>query len=66
MAGLRLEDLLIAVNDQPVPTVADFQRVMRGLAAERPPVVRLFVRRGARTHFVIVEPDWRAVNGVHP
>ena len=60
MAGLRLEDLLIAVNDRPVPTVAEFERVMRELAVERPAVVRLFVRRGARTHFVIVEPDWRA------
>jgi serine protease Do len=59
MAGLRLEDLLMSVNDEPVPTVADFQRVMREVAAGRPPVVRLFVRRGARTHFVIVEPDWQ-------
>jgi serine protease Do len=63
MAGLRLEDLLMAVNDRAVPTVAEFQRVMRELAAERPAVVRLFVRRGARTHFVIVEPDWNGVEG---
>ena len=62
MAGLRLEDLLLAINDRRVPTVAEFQRVMRELAAERPAVVRLFVRRGARTHFVIVEPDWSAAN----
>jgi serine protease Do len=58
MAGLRLGDLLLAVNDEPVASVADFQHVMRGVAADRPAVVRLFVRRGARTHFVIVEPDW--------
>jgi S1-C subfamily serine protease len=62
MAGLRLDDLLLAVNDQPVPTVADFQGVMRRLAAERPAVVRLFVRRGGATHFVIVEPAWREVD----
>jgi S1-C subfamily serine protease len=66
MAGLRLDDLLMAVNDHPVPSVADFQRVMRRLAAERPPVVRLFVRRAARTHFVIVEPDWRAAGAPAP
>jgi serine protease Do len=58
MAGLRLGDLLLAVNDEPTPTVAEFQRVMKQLDSEKPAVVRLFVRRGARTHFVIVEPDW--------
>jgi serine protease Do len=58
MAGLRLGDLLLAVNDEPVPNVAEFQRVMRRIGEAKPAVVRLFVRRGARTHFVIVEPEW--------
>ena len=62
MAGLRLDDLLLTVNDQPVPTVPDFERVMKKLAADRPAVVRLFVRRGGTTHFVIVEPTWRDVD----
>jgi serine protease Do len=62
MAGLRLDDLLLTVNDQPVKTVADFERVMKRLAAERPAVVRLFLRRGGATHFVIVEPSWREVD----
>jgi len=62
MAGLRLDDLLLTVNDQPVKTVPDFERVMKKLAAERPSVVRLFVRRGGTTHFVIVEPTWRDVD----
>ena len=62
MAGLRLDDLLLTVNDQPVKTVPDFERVMKKLAAERPAKVRLFVRRGGATHFVIVEPTWRDVD----
>jgi S1-C subfamily serine protease len=62
MAGLQLDDLLPTVNDQPVKSVADFERVMKKLAAERPAVVRLFVRRGGTTHFVIVEPTWRDVD----
>jgi serine protease Do len=62
MAGLHLDDLLLTINDQPVKTVADFERVMKKLEAERPPVVRLFVRRGGATHFVIVEPTWRDVD----
>ncbi len=62
MAGLRLDDLLLTVNDQPVKTVADFERVMKKLAAERPAKVRLFVRRRGATHFVIVEPTWRDVD----
>jgi serine protease Do len=62
MAGLHLDDLLLTVNDQPVKSVADFERVMKKLAGERPAVVRLFVRRGGTTHFVIVEPTWREVD----
>jgi S1-C subfamily serine protease len=62
MAGLRLDDLLLAVNDQTVGTVAEFQHVMKKVAADRPAVVRLFVRRGGATHFVIVEPTWRDVD----
>ncbi|HET9768037.1 MAG TPA: PDZ domain-containing protein, partial [Thermoanaerobaculia bacterium] len=62
MAGLRLDDLLLTVNDQAVKTVPDFERVMKKLAAERPAKVRLFVRRRGATHFVIVEPTWRDVD----
>jgi hypothetical protein len=31
---------------------------MRELLERRPPVVQLFVRRGPRTHFVFLEPEW--------
>ncbi|HEV8630862.1 MAG TPA: PDZ domain-containing protein [Thermoanaerobaculia bacterium] len=62
MAGLRLDDLLLAVNDEPVPTVADFQRVMKKLVVAKPKVVRLFLRRGGTTHFVILEPVWHEVD----
>jgi serine protease Do len=58
MAGLHIDDLLMRVNGEAVATVADFQRVMKALDAARPAAVRLFVRRGGHTHFVIVEPEW--------
>jgi S1-C subfamily serine protease len=62
MAGLHLDDLLITVNDQAVPDVPTFQKVMKQLAASRPAIVRLFVRRGGTTQFVILEPTWREVD----
>jgi S1-C subfamily serine protease len=62
MAGLHLDDLLLTVNDQPVPSVVEFEKVTKRLAKERPAVVRLFVQRGGATHFVVVEPTWRDVD----
>ena len=62
MAGLRLDDLLLTVNDQAVPTVEEFEKVMKKTEAARPATVRLFVRRGGTTHFVIIEPTWREVD----
>jgi serine protease Do len=58
MAGLRLGDLIVEINDRPVPDVEAFQSVMGAILEERPEVVKLFVRRKERTHFVLIEPDW--------
>jgi len=59
MAGLRIEDLLLAVQERPVESIERFEEVMRRLLAERPRVVKVFLRRGARTHFVFLEPEWK-------
>jgi len=58
MAGLRSGDLLTRVDSTPIADVADFERAMRELLERRPPIVQLFVRRGPRTHFVFLEPEW--------
>ncbi len=61
MAGLRGGDLVVAVDDRPTADVPGFEQVMADVLAARPRVVRFFVRRGPRTTFVFMEPDWDAV-----
>ncbi|MCW8139608.1 MAG: PDZ domain-containing protein [Planctomycetota bacterium] len=60
MAGLRAGDLVVSVEDQPTPDPATFEQVMARALEARPRVVRFFVRRGPRTTFVFMEPDWGA------
>lgn len=62
MAGLRLGDLVTEVNDAQVQNVDSFETVFEGVIASRPDLVRLFVHRGARTHFVLIEPDWEEIS----
>ncbi|HVS02104.1 MAG TPA: PDZ domain-containing protein [Thermoanaerobaculia bacterium] len=62
MAGLRLDDLILEVDGRPVPDVGAFENVLGEVLAARSRVVRIFLRRGARTHFVLIEPDWEEVS----
>lgn len=61
MAGLLIDDLIVSVEDHDVPDVASFERVMKDVLERRPRAVRFFVRRGPRTTYVFMEPDWDAV-----
>ncbi len=58
MAGLRIDDLILSLNSAEVAGVADFERRVAELKAARAPSVEVFVRRGAGTHFVFIEPEW--------
>ncbi|MEZ5313398.1 MAG: hypothetical protein R2862_06915 [Thermoanaerobaculia bacterium] len=62
MAGLRLDDLIVPLDGRPVSGVAEFERGRLDRAG-RPALVRVFVRRGARTHFVFLEPEWAEKKG---
>ncbi|RMG07512.1 MAG: PDZ domain-containing protein [Planctomycetota bacterium] len=62
MAGLRVGDLIVEIQDQPVSDVAAFEARMKAVGAARPKVVKVFVRRGHRTHFVFIEPDWSSAD----
>jgi serine protease Do len=57
LAGLELNDVVLAVNDQPVDRVAGFNAVMKRTLAGHPRFVKIFLRRGYRTHFVFIEPE---------
>ncbi len=58
MAGLRIDDLILSLNGEAVAGVADFERRMAELSRARPGSVEVFVRRGAVTHFLFIEPEW--------
>ncbi len=60
LAGLETDDVIREIEGQKLANVDDFERVMKGVAAARPAVVRFFVRRGFRTHFVFLQPEWPA------
>lgn len=58
LGGLEQGDLVISINDLPVADVADFERRLESIMAERPKIVKIFVLRDHRTNFVFIEPDW--------
>jgi S1-C subfamily serine protease len=62
LGGLRSNDLILAINEQPVRDTKAFEQVMASIVQQRPSVVILFVRRDNDTHFVFIEPDWTQLN----
>ena len=58
VGGLRPNDLVTRIGDRGVADTSGFQAAMEGVFEEKPKVVRIFVRRGHRTHFVFIEPNW--------
>lgn len=62
LAGLETGDVVLAVGDRPVDGIESFKAAMREALAPRPRYVKLFLRRGYKTHFVFVEPEWQHPN----
>jgi serine protease Do len=58
LAGLRGKDLLISIQSREIPDVKVFEEVMDEIHGNQPRYVKLFVRRGFKTVFLFVEPDW--------
>ncbi len=54
-AGLREGDLITAVNNTPVSTVAGLTQVVEGATAQNKPVV-MVVRRGEQTQTITIQP----------
>lgn len=61
LGNLAGGDLILEVNGEPVADVAEFEGIMNRLPNERPQAVVLQVRRGVRTYFLELEPDWDGV-----
>jgi serine protease Do len=62
MAGLRTRDLIVRIDSTPITDVPSFEAALAQTLIERPAVVTFFLRRGARTHFVFLEPEWAEVD----
>ena len=62
MAGLDPDDLIVSIADRPIAGVAALESVLAEVTAARPEVLAFFVRRGARTHFVFLEPKWNGTS----
>ncbi|MCX7992072.1 MAG: PDZ domain-containing protein [Fimbriimonadales bacterium] len=61
LGGLRTGDLILAVNEQPIQSIQDFQQAMQQVVKQQPPIVILFVLRDRETSFVFIEPDWKEI-----
>jgi serine protease Do len=59
VGGLRNDDIVQAVDGQPVASLADLERLMKALKDTQPKQVVFFVRRGITTSFVEVFPVWK-------
>jgi C-terminal processing protease CtpA/Prc len=58
MSGLKADDLILSINGQSVTNVTSFESVMKQVMKAQPKVIKIFVRRDYRTHFIFIEPDW--------
>ncbi len=58
IAGLDIDDLIMAINGQPIQDVASFEKTMKAILTKKPRNIQIFVQRGYRTHFVFIEPEW--------
>ena len=63
LAGLRGDDLLLSVQDHALTSPEQLAAVMAKAVDGRPRFLRIFVRRGNRTAFIFVEPDWSQYTG---
>ena len=62
LAGLLVEDLVLAVDGRPVGGVAVLRELLEEATARRPRSVVLQVRRGIHLLFVEMLPAWDAGN----
>ncbi len=61
LGGLKTDDLILAINEQPIPNTRTFQSVLQELFQQKPPVLVVFVLRNRETTFVFIEPDWNEI-----
>jgi serine protease Do len=58
LAGLRLNDLLLAMDRTPIKDPAELAKLVAAAKKAKRAKIVLLVRRGSQTSFVAVEPNW--------
>ena len=58
VGGLDVHDLIVVVNDEPIATIEDLERVMAVVDETKPKAVVLQVKRGIGSVFLELEPNW--------
>jgi serine protease Do len=59
LAGLQGGDLILRIQETPVDDIPGFEALTKKLKEQKPETVSIFVRRGYRTHYVFVQPQWK-------
>jgi serine protease Do len=60
VAGLGVGDLVLSIQDQPIATLADFEKATKAVREKKPKHVKIFVKRDVSTAFVFLQPEWAA------
>ncbi len=63
IAGLQVDDLILAMNDAAIENIDQFDKELKNIAAKKPKIIQIFLRRDQQTHFVFIEPDWQKTAG---
>jgi serine protease Do len=58
LAGLQTDDIVLAVDGQPMPDVKTLEAMMKKLQAVKKKYIIFFVRRGLQTLFLEFQPKW--------
>ena len=58
LAGVAGGDILLAVDGQPVKSVAQLKQTMKNMAESKPRRVVFYVKRGIYTEYFELEPKW--------
>ncbi len=58
VGGVQVNDIITAVQGQPITDLEDFRETMEAVRSQRPEEVVFFVRRRVGTRFIPVRPDW--------
>ncbi len=52
---------MVWAKNRAVGTIKEFDAVMKDLLERQPKIVKIFVQRGPRTHFIFIEPVWSEI-----